>query len=135
MKVHAFADILDTTIETMPVSGENVEVTQTSTYFGSAIFSSVCCDPLRTRTQSTTGTSVERDEFAGRRCVTLPILVQKDECPSSSLAGLPILLYSYESWILTIELRQRLNSFGTSSLRRIIGYRRVLVTGVTWCTI
>ena len=44
---------------------------------------------LRTRSQSTTGTSLERDEFAGRRCVALPILVQKDEGPSHWLASPP----------------------------------------------
>ena len=34
---------------------------------------------------------------------------------------LPVLLYS-EIWILTRDLRWRLNSFGTRSLRRILGY-------------
>ena len=33
-------------------------------------------------------TSLEGDEFAGRICVALPILVQQDEGPSLSLAGL-----------------------------------------------
>ena len=64
--------------------------------------------------------SLERDEFAGRRCVALAILVQKDEGPSLSPA---VLLYSSETWTLTAELRRRLNSFGTMSLRRILGYR------------
>ena len=36
---------------------------------------------------------------------------------------LPILLYGCETWNLTRDLRQRLNSFGTRSLRRILGYR------------
>ena len=36
---------------------------------------------------------------------------------------LPVLLYSCETWTLTAELRRRLNSFGTMSLRRILGYR------------
>ena len=36
---------------------------------------------------------------------------------------LPILLYGCESWTLTRDLRRRLNCFGTSSLRRILGYR------------
>ena len=35
----------------------------------------------------------------------------------------PVLLYSCETWTLTGELRRRLNSFGTMSLRRILGYR------------
>ena len=36
---------------------------------------------------------------------------------------LPVLLYSCETWTVTGELRRRLNSFGTMSLRRILGYR------------
>ena len=36
---------------------------------------------------------------------------------------LPILLYGCETWTLTSSLKRRLNSFGTVSLRRILGYR------------
>ena len=36
---------------------------------------------------------------------------------------LPVLLYGCETWTLTRDLRWRLNSFGTRSLRRILGYR------------
>ena len=36
---------------------------------------------------------------------------------------LPVLLYGCEIWTLTRDLRWRLNSFGTRSLRRILGYR------------
>ena len=35
---------------------------------------------------------------------------------------LPVLLYGCETWTLTRDLRRRLNSFGTTSLRRILGY-------------
>ena len=35
---------------------------------------------------------------------------------------LSVLLYGCETWTLTRDLRQRLNSFGTRSLRRILGY-------------
>ena len=34
-----------------------------------------------------------------------------------------VLLYGCETWTLTRDLRQRLNSFGTKSLRRILDYR------------
>ena len=36
---------------------------------------------------------------------------------------LPVLIYRCETWTLTRDLRWRLNSFGTRSLRRILGYR------------
>ena len=34
---------------------------------------------------------------------------------------LPVLLYGCETWRLASDLRQKLNSFGTRSLRRILG--------------
>ena len=36
---------------------------------------------------------------------------------------LPFLLYGCETWTLTRDLRWRLNSFGSMSLQRILGYR------------
>ena len=36
---------------------------------------------------------------------------------------LPVLLYGCETWTLTRDLRRRLNSFGSRSLRRILGNR------------
>ncbi len=36
---------------------------------------------------------------------------------------LPVLLYGCEAWTLTSSLRSRLDSFGTGSLRKILGYR------------
>ena len=36
---------------------------------------------------------------------------------------LPVLLYGCETWTPTMDLRQRLNSFGTRSLMRTLGYR------------
>ena len=40
-KVQAFGDILDATIESIPLTGQNVEVTQMFTYLGSVIHSSI----------------------------------------------------------------------------------------------
>ena len=80
---------------------------------------------LRTR-KSTTGASRERDELAERRCAALPILAEvcrKTRVRVFRSLVLPVLLYSCETWTLTGELRKRLNSFGTMSLRRILGYR------------
>ena len=36
-KVHVFGDILDATVDSIPVNGENVEVTQTFTSLGNEI--------------------------------------------------------------------------------------------------
>ena len=43
-KVQAFDDIPDATVESIPVNGGNVEVTQTFTYLGSVIHSSISCE-------------------------------------------------------------------------------------------
>ena len=89
-KIQAFDVILDATTESIPVNGENVQLTQTFTFLGSVIHSSTSCEPEVYRQLG-----VERDEFAGRSCVALPIFVQKDEGPSLSLAvpsGLAIFL-------------------------------------------
>ena len=82
-QVQAFDDILHATVVSVSVSGENVEVTQRFTYLGRVNLSSTSCelepiDPW---------TTLERDEFAGRSFMALPILVQKDK--GLSLAGLP----------------------------------------------
>ena len=69
-KVQAFGDTLDATVESIPVNGENVEVTQTFTCLGSVIHSSTSCDLEVNRRL---GGAVS----AGRRCVALPILLQK----------------------------------------------------------
>ena len=42
-KVQAFGGMQDATIESIPVSGENVELTQTFAYLGSVIHSSFGC--------------------------------------------------------------------------------------------
>ena len=36
---------------------------------------------------------------------------------------LPVLFYGCETWTLTNDLNHQLDSLGTSSLRRILGYR------------
>ena len=44
-KVQAIGDILDATVETIPASSENVEITQTFTHLVSMIYSATNCDP------------------------------------------------------------------------------------------
>ena len=41
--IQALGDILDAIVESIPVNGENVDVTQTFTYLGSVIHSSTSC--------------------------------------------------------------------------------------------
>ena len=48
--------------------------------------------------------------------------VQEDKSPSLQVLGASSLAIRCETWTLTSDLRQRLNSFGSRSLRRILGY-------------
>ena len=78
---------------------EHVEVTQTFTYLDSVIHSSTSCE-LEVNVPGASRTSLERDEFAGRMCVALPVLARKDEGQSVTLAsspGLVVLLLDLDS--------------------------------------
>ena len=55
--------------------------------------------------------------------MALLVPVREDESLSLQVLGASSLLYGCETWTLTRDLRRRLNSFGTRSLRRILGYR------------
>ena len=77
-KVQTFRDILDATTESIPVSGENVQVTQTFTYLPSVIYLSPSFEQLRKRTK----VRVFRSQVV------------------------PDFLYSCETWTLTGELKR-----------------------------
>ena len=61
--------------------------------------------------------------FIGSWGVVLSVSVQEDESPSLQFLGASSLVLWMRDWTLTRDLRRRLNSFGTRSLRRILGYR------------
>ena len=125
IEVHAFVDILDATVASITVGGENVEVTRRRLpwHRDSLIYQ------RRTRGQSTTGTNLNHNEFAERKCMALPIFVPKDEGLIFSLVSLPSLAVFLRD--LTSDQRaeaQTPNSFGTS------GFAASLVTdGITIC--
>ena len=68
------------------------------------------------------GSDLRSHGFTGSWGVVLPVPVLEDESLSFRSLVLPVLLCGCETWILIMDLRRRLNSFGTRSLRRIIGY-------------
>ena len=55
--------------------------------------------------------------------MALMVPVSEDESPSLRSLVLPVLLSGCETLTLTRDLRWRLHSFGSWSLRRILGYR------------
>ena len=61
--------------------------------------------------------------FTGLWGVALSVPTQEEKSPSLHVLVLPVLLYGCETWTLIRDLRRRLNSFGSRSLQRTIGYR------------
>ena len=119
-KIQAFGDILDAAIQSLPVCGEDVEVTETFTYLGSVFHSSASCESeVNRRLGRAWGAMNSLDGGVWRS----RYLCRRTKVRVFRALVLPVLLYSCETWTLTSELRRRLNSFSTMALRRILGYR------------
>ena len=111
---------MDAGIKSLPVAGENVDVVETFTYLGSVVHRSATCEAEVNRrlglahgVMNSLSKTVWRSRYLSRwtKVRVFEALV------------LPVLLYSSEAWTLTDGLRRRLDSFVTTSLRRIFGYR------------
>ena len=76
-KIQAFNDILDAAVLSLPVCGEEVEVTERFTYLGSDIHVSAGCESEVNR----------RLGSHGLWGVALPVLVWEDESPSLQVLG------------------------------------------------
>ena len=119
-KIQAFNDILDAAILSVPVCGEDVEVVERFTYLGSDINVSAGCEPEVNRRLGQAWRVVDSLDDGVWRC--------RYQCGRTKVRVLrslvlPVLLYVCETWTLIRDLRRQLNSFGTRSLWRILGYR------------
>ena len=107
-------------IKSVSVSGNNVDCVHRFTYLGSDISDSARCGP-------------EVNRRIGRACGVMDSLDKgvwrcRYLCRGTKIRVfrslvLPVLLYGCETWTLNNGLKNRLNVFGTKSLRRILGYR------------
>ena len=111
---------LDAAILSVSVCGEDVEVTERFTYFGSDIHVSSGSKPEVIRHLGRAWGVMDSLEHGVWRCQYLCGMMK---VRFFRTLVLPLLLYGCETWTLTRDLRRRLNSFGTRSLRRILGYR------------
>ena len=118
-KMQAFNDILDAAILSVPVCGEDVEVTERFTYLGSDINVSAGCESKVNRHLRQTWGVMDSLDHGVRYC---QYLCRTEVRVFRSLVR-PVLLCGCETWTLTRDLRWRLNSFGARSLRRILGDR------------
>jgi hypothetical protein len=119
-KIQAFNGILDATVQSVPVGREVVEVTDRFTYLGSDISDSAGCDLEVNKRLGRAWGAMNSLEDGVWRC---RYLSQRTKVTVFNNLVLPVLLYGCETWTMSKDLRRRLNSFGTKSLRRILGYR------------
>uniref|UniRef100_A0A8C4Q0P0 Reverse transcriptase domain-containing protein n=1 Tax=Eptatretus burgeri TaxID=7764 RepID=A0A8C4Q0P0_EPTBU len=119
-KIQAFNDIMDVAILSVPVCGEDVEVTERFTYLGSDIHDSAVCEPEVNRYLSQAEGLMDSLDNGVWRC---RYLCRRTKVRIFRSLVLLILLYGCETWTLTRDLRWRLNSFVTRSLWRIPGDR------------
>ena len=107
-------------LSSVPVCGEDVEVAERFTYLGSDIHVSAGCEPEFSRRLGRAWGVMDSLDHVVWRCRYLCWRMKVRVFRSLLL---PFLLDGCEIWTLNRELRWRLNSFGTRSLRRILGYR------------
>ncbi len=118
-KVQAFNGILGPAVQSVTVGRESVELTDRFTYLGSDISVTSCCDLEVNKRLGRAWGVMDSLNKGVWRC---RYLCRRTKVAVFRTLVLPVLLYGCETWTLPIDLRRRLNSFGTKSLRRILGY-------------
>ena len=93
--VQAFGDILDIIIELIPVSDEDVEITQTLTYLGIVIHSSPFCEIEVNRRLGRVWSAANPLDEGVWRCRSL---CKRTKIRVSRSLVLPFLLFSCENW-------------------------------------
>jgi len=130
-KVQTFIDILDAAILSVPVCAEDVEIMERFTYLGSDIHVSAGCEPEVSRRLGRAWGVMDSLDHGVWCC---RYLRRRMKVRVFRSLVLPILLHGCETWTLTRDLRWRRKSFGTRSLRRILGYRWLRETQTSFVT-
>ena len=107
------SSLKDAAILSVPVCGEDAEVTERFTYLGSDIQVSTCCDPEVNGCLCPDWGIMHSLDHGVWRCL---YLCKRTKVRVFRSLVFPVLLYGCETWTLTRDLSQRLNSFGTRSL-------------------
>ena len=119
-KIQAFNDIFDAAVLSVPICGEDVKVTERFTYLGSDIYVFAGCEPEVNGRLGRAWTLMDSPDLGVWCC---RYLCRRTKVRVFRSVVLPVLLYRCEIWTLTRDLRGRLNSFSTRSLRGILGCR------------
>ena len=111
-KIQAFNGILDAAVLSVPVCGEDVEVTERFIYLGSDIHVSAGCESEVNRHLGEAWGVMDSLDHGVWHC---QYLCSRMKVQVFRSLVLPILLYGCETCSLTRDLRLRLNSFATTS--------------------
>ena len=103
---------MEAAILSVAICGEEVEVTQRYTYLGSDIHVSAGCEPVVNRYLGQADGVMDSLDHGVWCCL---YLCRRMKVQVFRSLVLPVLLSGCETWTLTRDLRQRLNSFGTRS--------------------
>ena len=117
--------ILDVAVLSVPVCGEDVEVTERFTYFASDINVSAGSEPEVNRLLGRAWGVMDSLDHGVWHC---RYLCRRTKVRVFRSLVLPVLPYGCETCTLTRDLKRRLNSFGTRSLQRILGDRTLCPT-------
>ena len=111
---------MDNAVQSIRVCGEDIEVTPSFTYLGSAVHNSGGSNQEVQRRLGIAYGVMDSIDASIWRC---RYLSRKTKLRIFKSLVLPVLLYACETWRLNKDLERRLDSFGTKCLRRIMGYR------------
>ena len=101
-KTKAFNDILDAAVLSMPVCGEDVEITERVTYLGSDIHVSTGCEPEVNRRLGRAWGVMDSLHHGVWRC---RYLCRRTKVRVFTSLILPVLLYGCETWTLNRDLK------------------------------
>ena len=111
-KIQAFNDILDDAVLSVPVCGEDVEVTERFTYLGSVVHVSAGCEPEVNRHLGQARGIMDSLDH-GLWCCRY--LCRMTNVRAFRSLVLPVLLYECETWTLSRDLDSGQNLCPTSS--------------------
>ena len=119
-KIQVFGDLMDEAVQSVRIHGENIEILDRFTYLGSVVHSDGGSGYEVSRRIGLAHGVMESLNSSIWRC---RYLCRRTKIRVFSTLVLPVLLYGCETWTLNADMKRRLDVFGTSCLRRIMGYR------------
>ena len=119
-KAQVFGGLLDDTVQSVRVCGENVEILESFTYLGSVVHND---GGSRQEVLRRIGLAHGVMDSLNQNIWRCRYLCRRTKIRIFKSLVLPVLLYGCETWTLNSDLERRIDAFGNRCLRRIMGYR------------